>query len=169
MVRLNYFILDGVSPLIISWQTRFGAPVDSPLPNFSFLQRRPCKLASFHSTDVSVPIGLSLRGDVLAVLWNTPNTRAWVHTHTHSQMLTHTHSQKHPNTRCDTAVVAAGVDVCEDSLSSSLPHSLVPSFSCVSLFKRATEKKWREEAECVCVCVHVSVHTTHPVWQPGVA
>lgn len=31
MVRLNYFILDSVLPLIISWQTRFGAPVDSPL------------------------------------------------------------------------------------------------------------------------------------------
>lgn len=117
----------------------------SPPPILFFLQRRPCKLASFHSTDVSVPIGLSLRGDVLAILWNTPNTRARAHTHIRRR------SQKHPNTRCDTAVVAAGVDVCADSHLRSLTLLFLPFPVCLCSKERKVKRRGRM---CVCLCVY---------------
>lgn len=166
MVRLNYFILDGVSPLIISWQTRFGAPVDSPLfssplPNFSFLQRRPCKLASFHSTDVSVPIGLSLRGDVLAILWNTPNTRAWVHTHTHIHRCSHTHTRRNTQTH--------GVILLLSPLESMSVKTLSHLHSLTLLFlpfpvcrcSKERQKKSEEKKQNVCVCVYMCLYTQH--------
>lgn len=132
-------------PLPAHSSSSFSSPHPPPPPILLFLQRRPCKLASFHSTDVSVPIGLSLRGDVLAILWNTPNTRTRAHTHIRRR------SQKHPNTRCDTAVVAAGVDVCAHSHPRSLALSCSFLFLCVCV--QMTEKL-REEVERACVCTH---------------
>lgn len=77
-------------------------------------------------------------------------------THTHAFTHVHTRLQKHPNTLCDTAVVAAGVDVCEDS--SSLSRSFL--FLCVAAQRRGRTSEEKKQNTCVCVSARLCTHNT---------